>query len=281
MKIAIAGYSGFIGSSFIRKYSSYEFIQLSRNDLNAGAEYLAGKIDGSDVVLSLTGYPIIKRWTRGNRRRIMESRAGVNQKLTEAIRIIPENSPFVISASAIGIYSEKGIHDEESKDYGEGFMAEVVKNWESSLEVLQNNSGIAFLRIGLVLGKNGGAFPRLLRLTRMGLGAIIGKGNQPYSYIHIDDLIRAIDFIIQNKITGPVNTVGPQPVTQAEFMKSLGGATGKIIWMRVPAFAVHLLLGGAANTLTSGQHVLPSKLLKEEFEFKFARLEAAFENLLS
>ncbi|HDR68595.1 MAG TPA: TIGR01777 family protein, partial [Bacteroidaceae bacterium] len=170
MKIAFAGYNGFIGSSFIKTYPDYNYKYLSRELLYSEPEKLAGAIEGADVVISLTGYPIIKRWTAKNRSLIRKSRIEVNRNLAKAIQSGPHKPELFISASAIGIYNNTGIHQETSTGYGSGFMSDVVKDWEESTSNIRDVTGVAYLRTGMVLGNGGGAFPILKKTTKTGLG---------------------------------------------------------------------------------------------------------------
>lgn len=281
MKIAIAGYRGFIGSNFIRYFPGYDFIKLSRQDLFGNINFLAEKVTGADIILCLTGYPINKRWTRTTRAKIDESRVGVNRKLVEAINRNSKKPAMFITSSAIGIYEHTGKHNESSQRYGSGFMADVVNRWEESLNDLQGGIKPTFLRTGLVLGKEGRAFRLLKGTTGAGFGAIIGTGKQYYSFIHIEDVVRAIDFVIRKGIEGPVNLVCPEPVEQRIFMRTLGKKLGKHVWIHVPSLAVRLIMGKASQVITNGQYVIPDRLIRSGFEFKFSSLEAAFDNLVS
>jgi uncharacterized protein len=279
VKIAFAGYNGFIGSRFIKTYPDYNYIYLSREMLYSEPERLSEAIEGADVVISLTGYPIIKRWTAKNRSLIRKSRIEVNRNLAEAIRLSPRKPELFVSASAIGIYNHTGIHSEASTDYGSGFMPEVVKDWEGSTSNIRDVTGVAYLRIGMVLGNGGGAFTVLKKTTKMGLGAVIGTGRQMHSFIHIEDLIRAIDFIIRHRIDGPVNMVAPKPLDNMSFMKLLGNTLNRKVWLKIPKFAFKILLGNASEVMTEGQYVVPARLIEEGFEYKYASLEEIFLNL--
>jgi len=281
MKIAIAGYRGFIGSNFIRYFPGYDFIKLSRQDLSGNNTSLAEKVAGADVILSLTGYPINKRWTSKTRKKIEESRVGINRKLAEAINRNSQNPAMFITSSAIGIYEHIGKHDENSLKYGTGFMADVVNRWEDSLTDLQDKIKVTYLRFGLVLGKEGKAFRLLKGITGVGFGAVIGTGKQYYSFIHIEDVVRAIDFVIRHGVEGPVNLVCPEPVEQRVFIKTLGKKLGKHVWIHIPLLAVWLVMGKASQVVTKGQYVIPDKLIRSGFVFKFSSLEATFDNLVS
>ncbi|MBN1132211.1 MAG: TIGR01777 family oxidoreductase [Bacteroidales bacterium] len=280
MKIAIAGHSGFLGSNFIRAYPEHEYRMLSRKQLYADPEELMKAINDAEVILNLTGFPIIKRWTKKNRVLIRQSRAGVNRNLVEAVNRNIHKPAMFISASAIGIYNNTDIHNEKSTAYGSGFLSDVVKEWEESLSLLDNSIKVVTMRTGMVLGKDGGAFPMLEKITRYGIGAVVGSGRQMVSFIHIGDYVRAMDFIMKHKFTGPVNMVVPNPVDYTTFVKTLGKVLNRRIFLRIPEFVVNILLGAASQVITKGQHVVPGRLTEANFTFNYPEPEMAFSNLV-
>jgi uncharacterized protein (TIGR01777 family) len=187
-----------------------------------------------------------------------------------------------LSASAIGIYDDKGIHTEDSTDWGKGFMAEVVKKWETeALKLESPKTTVCLLRTGVVLSSSGGMVAKLLPVFRVGLGARIGSGHQYFSWIHIKDLADAIDFIIRNNKSGIYNMTAPEYSTNREFTKLLAGVLQKPAPFVLPKILFRLLYGRGAAVVTGGQAVIPSRLVKEGFLFNYQYLDKAIVDIVN
>jgi uncharacterized protein (TIGR01777 family) len=280
IKIAIAGYSGFIGSAYVKSRKHITFIHLKRAQLYGDPVELGKVLKGASVVINLTGASIARRWTSRNKKEIHRSRFKVNTNLVAAIKSLEQKPELFISASAIGIYDHTGIHTESAHKEGIGFLADVVRKWEEPLSQLDGIVKTAKIRIGLVLGREGGALVPLIRLTKFGLLPIMGSGKQIYSFIHLEDVLNALDFICESGMDGIINLCAPNPVDNANFTKNLARLSGVRFTFRVPAFFLRMRLGKAHVLLTEGQHVLPERLSAEGFIFRFPDVDSAMINLL-
>jgi uncharacterized protein (TIGR01777 family) len=287
MKIAISGSTGFIGKqlSELLLQSGNELVVISRSDLLDGIDHLTKVIKSSDVIINLSGAPVLKRWNEKNMRIILSSRIDTTRKLVAAVQMnLPEHRPNVfISTSAISIYKNGGIHDEQSVNLGSGFLASVCKAWEKETEPLRDlDLRLSIIRIGMVLGKTGGSLKTMLPMFKLGLGGKIGSGKQPFPFIHIEDVCRAIEFlIINNKCTGIYNFVAPDPVNNELFTKVLSKKLHRPAIFTVPSFLLKLIFGKASELLIDGAVIKPSHLLKDGFKFKYPDVESALENIIN
>ena len=223
-----------------------------------------------DVIVNLAGETIGKRWTSGHRRAIKESRVRATETIAGAI--LRARKPItLINASAVGYYGDRGdvMLDERSPN-GRGYLAEICRDWEAAaLSARTAASRVVLMRTGVVLSDRGGALPDMLRPFRLGVGGRIGSGRQWLSWIDLDDAVRAIQFIIGNPgITGPVNVVSPNPVTNREFTATVSDIMKKPALFPVPAAALKLIFGEMANeTILASQRAIPTVLNAAGFEF--------------
>ena len=280
MNIAVAGYNGFIGKNFVSDRKGDRIIKLPRALLYGGIPDLIEVISEADIVVNLAGSPINTRWTRRNKRVIEESRFGVNTRLVKAINQLEKKPVHFITASAIGIYQSGGIHSESSGIVAENYLASVVKVWEQPLSSLHKGVTATVLRIGIVLGRDGGMLPIMVRVSKMGVLPVMGSGNQIYSFIHMDDLIAAIRYIINERKEGVFHLTAPNPVDNATFTRSLAKNRGVKIIFRMPEFVLKAALGKSHIMVTEGPRVLPERLLRDEFEFRFPEIDTALQNLI-
>ena len=281
MRIAIAGGSGFIGSKILEEFKGHEFTLLKRPELYGNPEVLAESLKGADVVMNFAGYPVSSRWTTNNRKRIMESRVVVTRNLVTAINSLDVKPKQFISASAIGLYAPGQSHDEGSTSFDPGFLGEVVLAWEAALEGLDASVQLLIPRIGVVMGNDGGAYPRLKTIFKWGIGGRLGSGKQAYSFIHIADVVRGIRYAMEHHITGPLNMTAPNPVSNREFTRALGKALRRPSIIPVPAFAMRIIMGKTATIVLEGAAVFPKRLQDEGYKFTFATIESTLANLVS
>ena len=286
MKIAISGGTGFIGkqlSDYLLR-SGHELILISRSDLTDAGDQLTKIINSADVIINLAGSSVLCRWTGRNKRHIIDSRVQTTRKLVQVIlnSMIGNRPKIFISASAIGIYENSGVHDEFSSALSTGFLASVCKAWENETIPLKGlKLRLCTLRIGVVLGTTGGSLGKMLPLLKTGFGGKIGSGRQPFSFIHILDFCRAIEHLIWNdKSMGIYNLVSPQPTTNGLFTQKLSGLLHRPSFLTVPGFALRLIYGDAAELLTEGQCVKPARLVDEGFQFKFPDICSTLSELL-
>jgi hypothetical protein len=239
---------------------------------------------GALGIINLAGENIASgRWTKKRRRAILESRLRAGEAVAEAVERVSIKPGVVVQASAIGFYGPRreGLLD-ETADRGEGFLADVVEIWERSTRSVED-FGVrrVVIRSGLVLGRGGGVFPRILRPFRFFAGGPLGSRRRGFSWIHLKDEIRGIGFLLENADTaGAFNLTAPQPVNQGEFVRHLGKALGRPSWLPVPGFALKAAFGAmAGETLLSDQSVIPSRLLAAGFRFDFPELQPALRDL--
>lgn len=283
MKVAISGITGFVGTHLKAELERQgtHVIPVFRSDFKLSGQQLAQKLSGVDTVIHLAGAPIIKRWTKAYKKEIVDSRVDTTNLLVEAINQMETPPRLFISTSAIGIYQNNLEHTEDSKNLNPGFIGEVCRRWEQSALQVKPEVRTVIFRVGVVLGKDGGAMKPLLPLFRMGLGGKIGSGQQGFSWIHIEDLIKAYQFMIENeKVKGVFNLVAPHIITNADFTRVLGKVLQRPTLFPVPVFGLKMLYGQGAQTLTQGAYVKPERLLQEGFKFQFYELEAALMNVV-
>ena len=283
MQISMSGATGFIGNMlnkrFFEKGWPVNVINRQSFELN-DKEFIEKKIEGSDVVINLTGAPIVKRWNESYKKEIFHSRIDTTRKIATAIRNASRKPQVFISGSAIGIYNSTETHTEESQHFADDFMGKVCRDWEYEAVEATTSTRVVIFRTGVVLGKNGGALKTMYTPFKIGLGGIIGNGKQPFSWITITDIVDAFVFTIENEsFSGIVNAVAPNPTTNYHFTKTLGKVLNQPAIMRVPEFALKLIYGEGSKALTSGQNVLPEKLLKAGFTFRFPTIEKALMDL--
>jgi len=238
-----------------------------------------------DAVIHLAGESVVGRWTATKKARIRVSRVLGTRTLAEAIARMEPQPRVLVTASAIGFYGDRGdeVLNEKSAP-GTGFLAEVSREWEAASEPVERAGvRVVRIRIGVVLSRHGGALGRMLLPFRLGLGGRLGSGKQWMSWIHVDDIVGAVQHVLRNEtVGGPVNLVAPNPVTNAVFTKALGNALSRPTILPAPAFALRLALGGMADeALLASQRVLPERLLAGGYEFRFRELGEALENLLA
>lgn len=299
MKILISGGTGLIGKELTKqlKNDGHEVVLLSRTSGTGKVEWNPeqGKFDASlikgfDAVVNLAGEsiagdnPIQGRWTASRKEKILNSRIKATKLLSEAI-LNSENTPKVfVSASAIGFYGDRS--DEkltEESSNGKGFLAEVCNAWEKESQITKDKTRLVNARIGIVLSKDGGALASMLPPFKVGVGGILGNGKQYMSWISIEDAARSIIHCITNEnVSGIINIVSPNPVTNFDFTKILGNVIKRPTIFPVPTFGIKILFGemGEELLLSSGR-VIPQKLIDTGFKFKFEHLANALKIILN
>jgi uncharacterized protein (TIGR01777 family) len=284
MNIVISGSSGFIGKELCTYLESrgHEIIHLRRKDFRWPIHEFKEKLRETDVLINLAGSPILKRWTPMNKREIRDSRINTTNKILTAFKLLKDRPRLFIAASAIGIYASGGQHNEDSHDFGSGFLYQLASDWEREILKAKElaNLRLVIFRLGVVLGNSGGAFPRMLRIFKLGLGARLGKGNQALSFIHIDDLIEAFGFAIDNQqLKGIYNLTAPNPTSNREFTKVLASALKRPAFWVIPGFILKLIFGKAATVLLDSQNVVPTRLQQAGFRFRFQTIKDAIFSL--
>ncbi|MDH5641505.1 MAG: TIGR01777 family oxidoreductase, partial [Nitrospira sp.] len=241
-------------------------------------------LDGADAVINLAGASIADgRWTDARKQLLTESRILPTHLLVKALSRCPSKPRALINASGIGYYGT-GDDRERTEDapHGTGFLADLCLAWEREANrASEFGVRVVPLRIGMVLGQNGGALAKMLPPFQFFLGGPIMPGTQWVSWIHRADLIGLIQWILSTpQVSGPVNAVAPEVVTMVQFCKALGQILHRPSWLPVPSFVLHLALGELATLMTTGQKVAPSKALSAGYKFQYPQIDSALRNIV-
>ncbi len=242
-------------------------------------------LDGADAVVNLAGEPIAaRRWNTSQKERILQSRVLSTRTLIDALSRVKQKPRVLVSGSAVGYYGPRCDEEvTESDGPGRDFLSSVCMAWEENA-LLADKLGIrvVLLRTGLVLGADGGALPRLLLPFRFFAGGPLGSGKQWMPWIHIEDMVGIINFLInQDNARGPVNATGPIPVTNYHFSRIIGRVIGRPSWLPVPGTLLRLVLGEMAGPLLlCGQRVVPVRALELGYRFRHSELEPALRSIL-
>ena len=296
MRIAITGSSGFIGTALRRSLEAdgHDVLRVVRTEGGPGTtqwDIEARQIDPSafedlDGVVHLAGEGIAEhRWTDAQKRRIRDSRVHGTTLLSETLAGLAQPPPVLLSGSGVDAYGDRG--DEpltEASGRGHGFLADVVAAWEGATAPAEAAGiRVAHLRTTMVLDARGGALPRMLQIARFGLLGRLGSGRQWMSWIALADEVRAIRFLLEHDVSGPVNLTSPNAVTNADFTKALGRALHRPTFLPVPRFGPRLLLGRelADSLLYESKRSIPAKLEQAGFEWRHPDLEQALGTMLS
>jgi uncharacterized protein (TIGR01777 family) len=302
MRVIITGATGFIGTALCRQLcKDHEIIALSRNTdkakqaLGTMAKVVRWNartldiweqtIDGASAVVNLAGENIASgRWTKSKKTKILQSRLDATKAIVEAIKQADHKPQVLVQASAVGYYGEHGneVLDEDSPS-GTGFLADVCKQWERGILPLEDlGIRLVIIRLGPVLGAEGGMMQKLLPVFRFFLGGHPGSGKQWLSSIHIDDITGAIRFLIENPaLRGVFNLTSPHPVPARDFFRLLGKLMHRPTLLPLPACLLKVLMGRMAEELLlSSLRVLPKRLLQAGYKFKYADTESALKNIV-
>ena len=299
MRVIITGGSGLIGrkSAQLLASAGHEVVILSRapdriTDLPHGAraqhwdaqsgDGWAELVNANTVIVNLAGHSLFSwRWTKAHKKNVVESRLAAARAVVDAIRKSRRTPRLVIQASAVGYYGDRGDEElTETSSAGEGFLADTCKQWEKAIPVAVPGRRV-FARFGVVLSRAGGAFPKLLMNSRLGVGNI-GSGQQWFPWVHEDDVASAIRFLMLNDIiSGPFNIVAPEVVAMREFMRQLSRVRKVPAPLPVPKFALKLGMGEMSHMLLDSQRVVPRKLLENGFEFRYDEVGDALKALMA
>jgi uncharacterized protein (TIGR01777 family) len=292
-RVAVLGVTGFIGRGLPELFAArgYACTGISRS----GGGNLPGvdswqkpesmDLGGHHAVINLAGERIDRRWTSANRRRFHDSRVGLTRQLVDALGKLPEDARprVLVNASAVGIYGDR--RDEiltENSAPGTGYLADLCLDWEqASLAAADFGVRVVCPRIGVVLGRDGPAFEKLVRIFKTGLGGRLGSGNQWMPWIHLDDLRAAlVRAVTSESLHGPVNCTAPAPERNRDFTRKFAAALRRPALLPVPGIALKLALGGFGGALLASQRALPAALEAGGFRFRYPTLESALAELL-
>lgn len=297
MKIIIAAGTGFLGKNleeyFMQKRDQVYILTRNpkrKNEIFWDAKTLGewkNLLENSDVLINLAGKSVDCRYTDKNKKEIYSSRIESTKVLQQAVDLCTNKPKIWLNASSATIYihSEKQLNTEQNGIIGDDFSMNICKSWESEFfRFKTQHVRKAALRTSIVLGNNGGAFPKLKMLTKTGLGGKQGRGDQKISWIHIDDFCRAVEFVIENKnLTGEINITAPDPVSNNDFMRILRKemkvpfGLNTAVWQLEIASAV---MGTETELLLKSRNVYPEILIKNGFSFNYPDVEKAFKDLI-
>ncbi len=300
MDIVVIGATGFVGRHMVRHLHGrgHRVIGIARRASNNTADperlsFLAAdaatpgdwqaEVARAEAVINLAGRTIAGRWSEQAKREIRSSRIETTRRVVEALALPGGRCRVLLNASGVGYYGDRG--DEiltEASSPGTGFLAELAAVWErEALAAAKAGIRVVPMRFGLVLGKDGGALSRMLPAFRSFLGGPLGGGTQWFSWIHLEDLLEAVAFLLDaDSLSGPVNLCAPEPVPQRDFAAALGRVLRRPSGFATPAFVLRLALGEAAELLLGGQRAVPERLLANGFSFRYSALEPALAELL-
>jgi uncharacterized protein (TIGR01777 family) len=303
LKVFITGGTGFVGRSLAHALIAQEHSvtvlsrRIPREGRIPGVSYIGGNpaeegqwqsdLADFDAIVNLAGSSIFSRWSAGAKHEIRTSRINATKNIVNALPEYQETGKQItlVSGSAIGFYgarSDRGITEETP--VGKGFLASVAQEWEeAAMEAAAKGVRVVLCRLGVVLGRNGGAMGKMLTPFKWGVGSPLGSGKQWFSWIHIDDLVNIFLYVLkQQEISGPVNCTAPNPITNMEMSKTLGKTLGRPVFLpAIPSIVAKILLGEFSSVFLEGQHVIPAKLLQDNFVFQYPELSAAFADLVS
>ncbi len=301
MKIFLTGGTGFVGTALTRRLTQkgHEVTLLTRtirtdHPLLEGALYLKGNsteqggwqdmLSDHEVIINMAGASIFRRWTRSAKKEIEESRILTTQNLVEALSARENKETLFLSTSAVGYY---GFHEDDELDEdsppGNDFLASLAQRWEASaLKAEAFGARVIILRFGVVLGEGGGALRKIVTVFNNYLGGPLGSGEQWFPWIHRQDLANIYLYLMERKeISGPVNCTAPNLVRNREMTKILGEVLGKPAFMpALPGWVIKMALGESGSILLKGQKVLPKRLLRMGFHFRFSEIREALKDLV-
>ena len=304
MKILLTGASGLIGREFIKQavIEKHDVIGVSRNITNARkllgkyygpqvtakSEWLSSiddlkHLNDFDAVVNLTGEPIVnKRWSTEQKQIIENSRWLITKRLADLIKASDQPPKAFISGSAIGYYGRQDATpvDESFTDIHDEFSHQLCKKWEDLALSASEFTRVCLLRTGIVVSNKGGALSKMLLPFKLCLGGPIGDGAHYMPWIHLEDMARGISHLLQNSASeGAYNLTAPNPVSNKEFSQTLASVISRPALLPMPKTALKILMGEMSDLLTTGQNVIPGKLLNENFKFMFPELKAALQDL--
>ncbi len=301
MKVFITGGTGFVGRNLAKRLITlgHEVTVITRSaeksrTLLPRAAFVEGNptkpgswqevVPAHDVVINLAGRSIFTYWTPKARHEIIDSRVSITRNVVDALQAAPPRTLF-ISTSAVGYYGstmDDRPLDEDSPP-GNDFLAEVGKLWEAEARRAESfGVRVAICRFGIILGKDGGAIEKMIPAFRYCLGSPLGSGKQWFSWIHLEDILGIMVFLMENKgLSGVFNATAPRPVRNKELTETLAGVLRRpLILPAVPGFVLRSILGEFGNILLEGQRVVPKRLLGSGYPFRFAALEEALQDLI-
>jgi uncharacterized protein (TIGR01777 family) len=297
MKVVVTGGTGLIGAALVdnliaaghdvtvlTRIASSATPVLVRWDAKSDGDWMS-KVDGSDAVINLAGESLgAKRWTPGQKERILSSRVDATRAIVRAIAVARRKPSVLVSASAVGYYGSV-VDGEVAEDHppGNDFLAEVCRAWEREADqAAAHGVRVVRTRFSFVVGHSAEALRRMSLPFRLFAGGWLGNGAQWFPWIHLNDLVEAVKTAVRTPaITGGINLASPEPLTNKDFCKTLGRVLHRPCWAPAPGFALRMALGEMSTMVLTGQKVVPRKLLENGFKFRFPTLEAALSDVFA
>lgn len=285
MKIAVTGLTGFVGSHlkvFLESLGN-EVIGLGRKDFSEERKIsLLAKLKGCDAVINLAGAPIQGRWNRRRKEVILTSRVETTRKLVDAVNQLPHLPEVFISTSAIGYYPSDGLHTEDSAPARESFLSHVCQKWEAEARKVNPQVRLVILRFGLILGADGGVLPKIMKPSKRGVSIVFGDGYQPFSWIHVEDLMRIMELMLYDKkLSGVFNCVAPDTLTWLDLMSEVNLHYEPFMQIKIPEWVLRIFWLEGADMLVKGQQVVPMRLQQQNFIFLYPQLKDAVLDLVN
>lgn len=288
MKIAVTGSSGLIGTALVEalRQDGHDVLRLVRRAPQGPDEVQwdpeqplsPAKLERVQAAVNLSGAGVgDKRWTESYKRTLVDSRVNPTHTLATALAALDPKPAVLLQGSAIGYYGDHGDTPiDETTGPADDFLARLTVRWEAAAAPAEAAGiRVAYLRTGLVVSSNGGAWGRMFPIFKFGLGGKLGNGRQYWSFISLSDHVRAMKYLLTSDLSGPVNLTGPDPVTNAEVTKTMGKVLHRPTLLPAPAFGLKLVLGEFSTETLRSQRVLPNVLLKAGFDFEHPTIEAA------
>lgn len=293
MIVLVSGASGLMGTALCKSLADEgrRVLRLVRRAPSGDDEIAwdpargtidAARLEGLDAVVHLSGANVGQgRWTAARKRELRASRVSSTALLASALAARANRPRLLVCASAIGWYGTRAGVVDERAPRGDGFLAELCAEWEAAAEPARAAGiGVAHARLGIVLSARGGALAKMLPLFRLGLGAVVGDGAAPLSWIALDDAVAALRFALDRELTGPFNVTSPEPSTQRDFALALGRALRRPVLFRMPGALLRLAVGELADSMLGGAAVVPTQLSDAGFRFVLPSLPDALERAL-
>lgn len=292
MNILVTGGTGFVGTMLVKNLikEKHHVTILTRikkiNDVKVEYVNSLNDIDSNysiDIIINLAGANISRRWTKSYKKILINSRIKTTEKLLSLVKRLNSKPKLFINASAVGYYGNRADNTaEDAVIISNDFAHKLCERWESLANIAKDlGVNVCVLRLGVVLGRSGGALAKMLPVFNLGLGGTLGTGKQFFSWVHIDDVVRAILFIIKNNIDGVFNVTSPNPVTNNYFTKALGKILNRPTIFNIPSLFIKVIFGEMGESLLlQGNRVLPEKIIKLGFKFNYDNINKALEDII-
>ena len=282
MKILILGGTGLIGGALERHLSTDHEVECVGRSAFVSQDVLNKLVQDRDLIIKLSGANIVKRWNSAYKQEIWDSRIVTGKQLKTSLDLL-KSKPRIICASAVGFYPESSCDkpfDESYKHPGTGFLSDLVVAWEKHSKNLSKD--VLIFRFGVVLSVKGGALSQMLLPFKLGFGGPVAGGKQCFSWIHVDDLLKAFSYAIEHPdLQGVFNLTSPNPVTQGQFGKTLASLLHRPFLLPLFKWQIKLLFGEGSQVLTQGVSVIPTKLLQLGFKFDYAEVRSALKDVIN